>query len=96
VSARIDDGFWHHLAGTYDGAVQRLYLDGQLLSDGPLWRGGIPINNYDLTIAANRSNPASSAPGEVGASFDGLIDEVMIFNRALSQEEISQLYESQK
>ena len=91
---RIDDGHWHHAAATYDGDVQRLYLDGQLLSITGLWRGRIPANNYDLTIAANRSNPASAvAPGEVGASFDGLIDEVMMFNRALSPDEVRQLYE---
>jgi hypothetical protein len=33
---------------------------------------------------------------EVGASFDGLIDEPMIFNRALSTNEINFLFDSQK
>ena len=87
---RIDDGRWHHVAGTYDGAVQRLYLDGELLSFERRWQGRVPANNYDLTIAGNRSDPAAD---EVGASFDGLIDEAMMFNRALSPEEIRQLYE---
>ena len=89
---RIDDGRWHHVAGTYDGTVQRLYLDGELLSQERRWKGRVPANNYDLTIAANRSDPAAD---EVGASFDGLIDEAMMFNRALSPDEVRQLYERQ-
>jgi len=90
----VDDGRWHHLAATYDGAVQRLYLDGQLLSTELLWQGRIQANNYDLTIAGNRSNPNGSyGRGEAGASFDGLMDEVMMFNRALSPDEVRQLYE---
>jgi len=91
---RIDDGLWHHMAATYDGAVQSIYLDGLMLPAQGRWRGGIPANHYDLTIAANRSNPASSpAPGAAGASFDGLMDEVMMFNRALSPAEVHQLYQ---
>ena len=34
--------------------------------------------------------------GEVGASFDGLMDEPMIWNRALSEEEVKSLYQSQR
>jgi hypothetical protein len=89
---RMDDGQWHHLAATYDGAVQRFYLDARLFTNF-LWQGRVPDNNYDLTIGANRSNPESSAPGELGASFNGLMDEVMMFNRALSPDEVRQLYE---
>ena len=90
---RMDDGLWHHLAATYDGAVQRFYMDAQLFTN-ILWQGRILANNYDLTIGANRSNPERGpAPGEVGASFDGLMDEVMMFNRALSPDEVRQLYE---
>ena len=90
----MDDGLWHHLAATYDGAVQRFYLDAQSFTN-VAWQGRVPTNNYDVTIGANHSNAASSgrAPGEVGASFDGLMDEVMMFNRALSPDEVRQLYE---
>jgi len=91
---RFDDGAWHHVVGTFDGTVQRLYLDNQQLGHSShSWVGRVAENTYDLTIAGNRSDPDPKF-GEVGASFDGLIDEVMIFNRALSPDEIRQLYES--
>jgi hypothetical protein len=58
-----------------------------------LWRDGILANNCDLTIGANRCNPESSLePGEAGDSFDGLMDVVMMFNRALAADEVRQLY----
>jgi Protein kinase domain/Concanavalin A-like lectin/glucanases superfamily/Domain of Unknown Function (DUF1080) len=89
---RLDDGWWHHVAGTYDGTVQALYLDGQLLTMERIWSGGISANNYDLTIGANHSTLDNN--DEFNASFDGLIDEVMMFNRALSSDEIRQLYDA--
>jgi len=58
-------------------------------------RGDILPNGHDLTIGLNPVNPKPEG-NEVGASFDGLMDEVMIFNRALSAEEVQALFDSQK
>jgi hypothetical protein len=57
--------------------------------------GEIPHTPYDLTIGANRSNP-DAALGEVGSSFNGMMDDVMVFNRALSAAEVKALYDLQK
>jgi hypothetical protein len=48
---------------------------------------------YDLTIGADRSNPA---PEEAGPSFNGLMDDVMMYDRALLPNEIKALYDTQK
>jgi eukaryotic-like serine/threonine-protein kinase len=88
----VTDGKWHHLAAVYDGAVQSLYVDGVRQSRVARWSGRVPANAHDLTIGLNLLNPAA---GEVGASFDGLIDEVMLFNRALSPKEIASLFSPQ-
>ena len=50
-------------------------------------------NSYDLAIG-NASDEAAHAGDKPG--FIGTLDDVMMFNRVLSAEEISQLYESQK
>jgi formylglycine-generating enzyme required for sulfatase activity len=89
---RIDDGQWHHVAATYDGTVHRLYLDGQRISNECARRGRVPANNYDLTIGENQSNRADT---DTETSFNGMMDDVMMFNRALSAEEIRMLYDSQ-
>jgi hypothetical protein len=90
---KVADGQWHHVAGTYDGADAVIYVDGQH-AQRRHWVGDVPFTTYALTIGANRSNP-EAALGEVGASFNGMMDDVMMFNRALSAGEIQALFKSQ-
>jgi len=71
---------WTHLAGTFDGSTYRFYMDGQLLPTVPGTGTGTlgPSNTDPLTIGTS-----GGCPG-----FTGRIDELGIFNRALSQAEI--------
>jgi RNA polymerase sigma factor (sigma-70 family) len=91
----VTDGEWHHLVVTYNGTEQILYVDGVRQQRVAHWRGRVPTNSYDLTIGMNLVDP-NPGYNEVGASFDGLIDEPMIYNRALSPDEIKFLFESQR
>ena len=91
---RIDDGQWHHVVGTYDGTSATVYLDGLPVGKPGHKLGDIPHNDYDLTIGANRSNP-DGALGEIGASFNGMMDDVMMFNRALTADEVQAVFKSQ-
>ncbi|MFD0468328.1 LamG-like jellyroll fold domain-containing protein [Nonomuraea thailandensis] len=69
---------WTHLAATYDGTTLRLYVNGALTSERAAG-GPIRTDNGVLRIGGN------SLWGE---HFNGLIDEVRIYNRALSTTEI--------
>jgi fibronectin type 3 domain-containing protein len=69
---------WTHLAMTYDGAQMRLYVNG-VLAAGQTATGPIQTNSNALRIGGN-------VP--YGEFFQGLIDEVRVYNRALSQAEI--------
>ena len=89
----VTDGLWHHGAATFDGENLKLYVDGQLQKQVVAWHGEIAANTNDLTIGLNRSNPV---PQETGLSFDGAIDEMMIFNHALSDAEIKAVIASVK
>lgn len=71
---------WTHLAATYDGATQRLFVN------------GVQVGSRSQTGTINVSaNPLRIGGNTVlaGRYFEGLIDEVRIYNRALSQQEIS-------
>ena len=81
----VTDGVWHHGAVTFDGENLRMYVDGQPQKQVIPCRAEIAAIADDLTIGMNRSNPS---PQEKAQSFDGMIDELMIFNRVLSAEEI--------
>lgn len=75
-------GQWVHVAGTCDGAVVRVYMDGVLA--GSLERtGAIKTNSYPLMLGSYEENHA--------AHFKGLLDEVRLYKRALNADEISRL-----
>lgn len=75
-----DDGLWHFIVATYDGSVQRLYVDGLLKIS--VYASYTPANNVDISMGA--------ATG--GGYFKGKMDDVRIYNRALSADEIRMLY----
>ena len=78
----VDDSFngeWHHVAGTYDGMELKVYVDGAL-SATTAHAGSIEIQTHNLNIARNSE--------EDDRFYDGVIDEVKIYNRALSHPEI--------
>ncbi len=70
---------WSHLASTYDGATQKLYLNG-VLAGSRAQTGAIALSSGALRIGGN------SVWGEY---FAGYIDELRVYNRALTQAEIS-------
>jgi len=70
---------WTHLASTYDGTTLRLYVNGTQVSAKTLG-GAMPATANPLRIGGN---------GVWGEYFAGLIDEVRVYNRALSVGEIS-------
>ncbi len=70
---------WHHYALTYDGQQMKLFFDGQLMSQATKAMSG------NLNRLRDRSV-------EIGTGFDGFIDELRIFSRALSSSEILNLY----
>jgi len=87
----ISTNQWHHIAGTYDGATIALYVDGSLAASTP-HTGSISANSGFLSIGSEDGRTAA-CPACVGTRyFHGLIDEVTVYNRALSASEIANIY----
>jgi len=74
---------WHHVAAVYDGRQMCIYVDGKVDVCQP-WTGGIGRNDYDVLIGGNAQ--------EKNRYFDGLIDDVRIYNYALKEADILALY----
>jgi RNA polymerase sigma factor (sigma-70 family) len=88
----VADGKWHHVAGTFDGNEEIVYVDGRPMGSPVPWKRPVPSNSFNLIIGSNRSTPSE----ESGLSFIGLIAEPMMWNRALSSKEVAFLYQSQQ
>ena len=69
---------WTHVALTYDGATLKLYVNG-VQAASQARTGAVQTNTNPLRIGGNIP---------YGEFFQGLIDEVRVYNRALTQAEI--------
>src|SRR5690606_10006059 len=79
----------HFICGTYDGQHLRLYIDGELVSE-TAYSGSISYSyNNALMFGAN---PNATTGVDAGYFFEGLIQSVSLWNRALFQEEIVRYY----
>ena len=83
--AALGVGFdrWHHVAGTYDGATLRAYLDGHETQALPCAAGIVHPANGFVVIG--------SSPSDSSRFFRGAIDDVRVYDRALSAGEIAGL-----
>jgi hypothetical protein len=78
---------WYHVAATYDGSELKVFLNGVL--DGSLaYSQGLGANTIPWMIGVHASYDGGYWPG---FTFEGLIDDVRVYNRALSGAEIVQL-----
>jgi hypothetical protein len=83
---------WSHVAATYDAAVLRLYLNGLLVAQ----------TNYSAGIFAGTADAGIGAVPFLGAApflssgwyypWSGYLDEISLYNRGLSDGEISDIY----
>jgi hypothetical protein len=80
-TTKLTLGVWTHLATTYDGANQRFYVNGVLVGTTASPGAGIAVSNGAIRIGGNASS--------TGEFFQGMIDEVRVYNRALSAAEIA-------
>jgi hypothetical protein len=80
ASRRLWANTWSHLATTYDGATQRLFVNGTEVAR-QAQSGSLEVSANPLRIGGNTV--------WAGQSFQGLIDELRLYDRALSQTEIA-------
>jgi len=73
---------WYHIAGTYDGSTAKLYINAILDGTPASTTGVINVRAYNIRIGCRTA----------GYPYAGVIDEVRVYNRSLSPEEIRTLY----
>ncbi len=85
-SGVIQSGAWSHAVGTWDGTTARLYINGALADEMSM----LDVDHLSVTTLGT----------SIGGGFDtrcercilGEIDEVVLFDRALSESEIGEIH----
>jgi hypothetical protein len=76
-------GTWQHLVATYDGVTKRVYIDG-VEAAAVAEANPLPYDNMPMKIGCDDNNPE-------GEFYSGVLDDLQIYDRALSAQEIAAL-----
>jgi len=83
LDAGVQTGQWQHIAATFDGTIMRVFLDGEQI--GEMAAGG-----SDSIIEIHHPVRIGGNPDQGGIDFVGAIDDVKVFDQALTTGEIQQ------
>ncbi len=84
-STSINDGNWHFLAMTCNGSTKAMYVDGKVDAIASSWAADTGVGDQFWV-------GGSPDTGDQDIGLNGLIDEVYVFNSALSQAQVQSLY----
>lgn len=86
AGAKVWDGRWHFVVGTYDGTTVRLYVDGTQVGGGTAW--GRPL---EYTLSDSNELFIGDVPGcsNENFGFRGTVEDVSVWDRVLSPAEIT-------
>jgi hypothetical protein len=92
----VADDKWHHLVATFDGKEKRIYVDGELDAKiaAPSKVIGAGAARFGFIGIGSEAAAFDAAVGPTWA-FNGLIDEFLLFHRALSEKEVESLAKGQ-
>ena len=90
---QIQNNNWYHVVFVYDKSTVLVYLNGVNLAPAyggnPNWGGDFVMNPTEPTRIG-----AENGAGPVGFYFDGVVDDLRVYNRTLSPAEILALYQA--
>ncbi|MFW8591009.1 DUF6701 domain-containing protein [Glaciecola sp. 2405UD65-10] len=90
----IGDGEWHHLVWTRSGRNLCYYVDGTLVEcEMNSQSGAVSIDEGGLIIGQEQDSVGGSF--QASQAWDGLLDELLIFDTALNESEITEVYTNQ-
>jgi len=91
---------WYHVTATYDGAtgLMAVYVDGKKVGEKEIAKGAIELANADVKIGKGKNRrpirPVRSNTFSDSYSLDGMIDEVKIYDVALTADQVGTTYQT--
>jgi hypothetical protein len=88
----LEAGVWTHVVAAWDGSMMRIYKDGVEVASQEKGGSAVAVDpSVSVAIGSQPSDAFASDPSHVAKFFDGLLDEVRIYDRALSDLEVRYL-----
>jgi len=88
----VNDGQWHQAVAVWDGEQRSLYVDGDLQGSGRVAGPVSYLHRPPFRVGHTHNDNGERSRDEI-YYFKGTIDEVMVFNRALSAAQVKALHE---
>lgn len=87
-SPKVGKAKWVHYLGVIDRAnhVMSIWLNGKKVAETPDSYGDFNVNNHELRIGGTEEE------GPVYGLFQGILDDIRLYDRALTKDEIAELY----
>lgn len=91
-STKIANSKWVHYVGVIDraGHVALIFLNGKKVAEASDSYNGFNTNNHELWIGGTEETDSSYGP------FQGILDDIRLYNRALTPDDIAELYNMSK
>lgn len=86
-SGGVSDGSWHHVVCVREGSITRVYIDGTFIKE----MDKAPIRDIS-SEQAFKIGLQETEPGVYGAYFTGALDDLVVYNKALTATEVADLY----
>ena len=95
VNADYTDTDWHHIAGVYKGGALYLYIDGKKVATGnaPYEEVGSHTDQSAIGATFDADAYGRNKAEEPWNFFQGIIDEIRFYDTAITDQEISHLYQ---
>ena len=92
----VTDDEWHHIVVTFDGKEKRIYVDGELDAEEPVQMEfiGPKAPRFGFIGVGSEATDFNGPRGPTNFPFKGLMDEYIMFHRALTEKEVDNLANS--
>jgi hypothetical protein len=88
----LNDGSWHHVAFAREGDTGHLYVDGMLAGSIAYPTGPVDVAPGGLLLGQEQDCLGGCFNGN--QAFDGLVDELAVYGRALSADEVLAIFDA--
>ena len=85
-------GEWYHLVSVFDSGLAQIYVDGVIETSWDTGYASLFSSSVNLLVGSETTDHPNAGVG--GIPIDGLIDDVYIYDRALSASEVQTLFSS--